>query len=194
MKTLNKTLLALLATSAVSVGANAALFNNHAAGTAGQAYVGVKAGQFNIDAGGDGFSNDKPTAYGVYGGYQFDPSIGAEVEYIGSNKVDDKYNGTKVGTLKAETLGAYGTYKYNFPTTPVYGKAKLGIAKSKAKNEGAFDGYSYNVSASKTSVAGGLGLGYNISPQVAIEAEYAFQPKVEDVKTDLWTIGAHLKF
>lgn len=188
MKTLNKTLLALLATSAVSVGANAALYNS--TGVAGQPYVGIKAGQSQVDIDGA----DKPTAYGIYGGYQFDPAWGAEVEYVGSNKADLKDGSTKVGTIESQTFGGYGTYKYGIPNTALYAKGKLGVAQSKLKVKDTLDNVNYKADASKTGVAGGLGLGYNLSPMVAVEAEYAFSPKVEDIKTDAWTIGAHMKF
>ena len=49
MKTLNKTLLALIAGTVVTAGANAALYQTNTVGYAGQPYVGVKAGQFNTD-------------------------------------------------------------------------------------------------------------------------------------------------
>lgn len=194
MKTFTKTLLALTAGTLMTAGANAALYQTTNTGVAGQPYVGVKAGQYNTDISGDGIDSKKPTAYGIYAGYQFDPQFGAEIDYMNSDKADVDYNGVKVGTIKDQTIGAYGTYKYNFAATPVYGKAKLGIAQSKIKAEASSAGYSYKNDSSKTSAAGGLGLGYNVTPNVALEAEYNFLPKIEDVKTDAWTIGAHVKF
>ena len=62
MKTLNKTLLALIAGTVVTAGANAALYQTNTVGYTGQPYVGVKAGQFNTDA--DRFDADNQTAYG----------------------------------------------------------------------------------------------------------------------------------
>lgn len=185
MKALNKTLLALLATTAMTAGANAALYTNTGTATyAGQPYVGVKAGQFNVDAD----NADNPTAYGVYGGYNFTPNFGAEVEYMGSSDAD---LGTD-STLNAQTVGAYGTYRYNFPASPVYAKGKLGFAQTKLKAENKAGTSSYE--ADDTGVAGGVGLGYNFAPNMSVEAEYAMLPSVEDVDTNLWTIGAHYKF
>lgn len=194
MKTFNKTLLALLATSAVSVGANAALYNH--SGVVGQPYVGVKVGQSKVDLNTNGLDNDDPVAYGIYGGYQFDPNWGVEAEYVGSDKEDLKAGGSKVGNVKQKTFGAYGTYKYTVPNTNLYAKGKLGIAQNKVK----LDGSNYSSDDSKTGLAGGVGLGYNVTPMLAIEAEYDRLPSVSqsltdhDTDTDLMTIGAHVKF
>ena len=182
MKTLQKTLLALAVGSLVSVGAQAAV--SYGNGYTGQPYVGVKVGKFDLDTNG---ASD-PTAYGVYGGYNFDPNFGVEAEYVGSDDAD-YYN----GDVDAKTYGVYGTYRYGFANTPVYAKGKLGVARTK------IDGYSYDafaipqsrsVSDSSTRLAGGLGLGYTVNPNFGIEAEY----DIVGSDADLWTVGAHLKF
>ena len=184
MKTLQKTLLALAATSLVSVGAQAAVAYGN--GYTGQPYVGVKLGQFDLDVDGA----DKPTAYGVYGGYNFDPNFGVEAEYVGSNDAD-YYN----GEIDAKTYGVYGTYRYFVPNTALYGKAKLGVAKTKV--EGDYTNFIGNVpvgttsySDSDTSIAGGLGLGYAVNSNFGVEAEY----DILGSDANLMTIGAHLKF
>ena len=184
MKTLQKTLLALAATSLVSVGAQAAVAYGN--GYTGTPYVGVKVGQFDLDVA----DADKPTAYGVYGGYNFDPNFGVEAEYVGSSDAD-YYN----GDIDAKTYGVYGTYRYFVPNTALYGKAKLGIARTEI--EGDFTDRIGNVavrrnsySDSDTTVAGGLGIGYAVNPDFGIEAEY----DIAGSDADLMTIGAHLKF
>ena len=98
MKTFQKTLLALVAGSLLSVGAQAAV--TYGNGYTGQPYVGAKVGKFNIDV--DNASD--PTAYGVYGGYNFDPNFGVEAEFVGSDDAD--YRG---GDINAKAYGAYGT-------------------------------------------------------------------------------------
>ncbi|MFW2177225.1 MULTISPECIES: porin family protein [unclassified Moraxella] len=184
MKTLTKTLLALTAGTLMTAGANAALYQHTSHNAyAGQPYVGVKAGQVTADV--NNVDNDNATVYGIYGGYNFDPNFGVEAEYVGSDK--EKVNGFDV---KGHTFGAYGTYRMGIPNVPVYGKAKLGIAQ--AKGEVSTTGYSSD--ASKTGVAGGLGLGFNATPNIAVEAEYDWLPSVENIDTNLWTIGAHYKF
>ncbi len=178
MKTLQKTLLALAVGSLVSVGAQAAV--SYGSGYAGQPYVGIKVGKFNLDT--DGASD--PTAYGVYGGYNFDPNFGVEVEYLGSDDAN-YYN----GDVDAKTYGAYGTYRYAFANTGgLYAKGKLGVARTEIDASSTFP--SRKVSEKDTSIAGGVGLGYSINPDFGIEAEY----DILGSDADLWTVGAHLKF
>lgn len=175
MKTLQKTLIALAVGSLVSVGAQAAV--SYGNGYTGQPYVGAKVGKFDLDIA--GASN--PTAYGVYGGYNFDPRFGVEAEYVGSD--DANYYG---GDIDAKTYGVYGTYRHSFANTGVYGKAKLGVARTKVDG----NSFGYSVSASDTSVAGGLGLGYSVNPNFGVEAEY----DIVNSDANLMTVGAHLKF
>ena len=175
MKTLQKTLIALAVGSLVSVGAQAAVAYGN--GYTGQPYVGVKVGQFDLDTEGA----DDPTAYGVYGGYNFDPNFGVEAEYVGSDDAD-YYN----GDVDAKSYGAYGTYRYYVPNTALYGKAKLGIARTEIEGNSTFN----SVSDSETSLAGGLGVGYAVNSDFGIEAEY----DIVGSDADLMTIGAQLKF
>ncbi|WP_350561647.1 porin family protein [Psychrobacter sp. CAL346-MNA-CIBAN-0220] len=176
MKTLQKTLFALAAGSLLSVGAQAAV--SYGNGYTGQPYVGVKVGQFDLDVNGA----DKPTAYGVYGGYNFDPNFGVEAEYVGSDDAD-YYNN---GDIDAKTYGAYGTYRYAFPNTGIYAKGKLGVAKTKVEANTLLTSYS----DSDTSLAGGVGLGYSVNPNFGVEAEYDLLGS----DANLMTVGAHLKF
>ncbi|WP_352339405.1 porin family protein [Psychrobacter sp. 16-MNA-CIBAN-0192] len=178
MKTFQKTLLALVAGSLLSVGAQAAV--TYGNGYTGQPYVGVKVGQFNIDA--DGASD--PTAYGVYGGYNFDPNFGVEGEFVGSD--DANYRG---GDINAKAFGAYGTYRYAFPNTGLYAKGKLGVARTEIEASNTNLGLN-NGTDKDTSLAGGVGLGYSVNPNFGIEAEY--DKLGSDL--DLMTVGAHLKF
>lgn len=180
MKTLQKTLLALAAGSLVSMGAQAAV--SYGNGYTGQPYVGVKVGQFDLDVDGA----DKPTAYGVYGGYNFDPNFGIEAEYVGSDDAD-YYN----GDINAKSYGAYGTYRYQFPNTGLYAKGKLGVAKTEIEGNYLSSNSKRNtISKDDTSLAGGVGLGYSVNPNFSVEAEY---DKLGS-DADLMTVGAQLKF
>ena len=179
MKTLQKTLLALVAGSLLTVGAQAAV--TYGNGYTGQPYVGVKVGQFDLDVDGA----DDPTAYGVYGGYNFDPNFGVEVEYVGSDDAD--YYG---GEIDAKTYGAYGTYRYAFPNSGLYAKGKVGIAKTELEASATVAGKTRSKSADDTSLAGGIGLGYAVNQDFSVEAEY----DIVGSDTDLMTIGAQLKF
>ena len=196
MKTLQKTLLALAVGSLVSVGAQAAV--SYGNGYTGQPYVGVKVGQFNLDT--DGASD--PTAYGVYAGYNFTPQFGMEVEYVGSSEESESVNFVRSGyagyaerDYDYKTYGIYGTYRYAFPNTALYAKGKLGFAKAEIDESisvtiPGVGSESYSESYSDSGIAGGIGLGYLVNPNIAIEAEYALI--AEDL--DLLTIGANFKF
>ncbi|WP_351118966.1 porin family protein [Psychrobacter sp. SMN/5/1215-MNA-CIBAN-0208] len=179
MKTLQKTLLALAAGSLLSVSAQAAV--SYGNGYTGQPYVGVKVGQFDLDVNGA----DDPTAYGVYGGYNFDPNFGIEAEYVGSDDADYRN-----GDIDAKTYGAYGTYRYAFPNTGLYAKGKLGVAKTEVEGDYTVGTNRVSFSDDDTSLAGGVGLGYSVNPDFSVEAEY----DVLGSDADLMTVGAHLKF
>jgi opacity protein-like surface antigen len=162
------------------MGAQAAV--SYGNGYTGQPYVGVKVGQFDLDVDGA----DKPTAYGVYGGYNFDPNFGIEAEYVGSDDAD-YYN----GDIDAKSYGAYGTYRYQFPNTGLYAKGKLGVAKTEIEGNYLSSNSKRNtISKDDTSLAGGVGLGYSVNPNFSVEAEY---DKLGS-DADLMTVGAQLKF
>ena len=178
MKTLNKALLALVASSVLTVSAQAAMSYGD-----GQPYVGAKVGKFMLDVS----ELDDPTAFGVYAGYNFTPAVGMEVEYVGSTDETYKESGVNVD-YNLKTYGIYGTYRYAFPNTSLYAKGKLGFAKAEIEAEAS--GFNISSSDSDTGVAGGIGLGYSINPNIAIEGEYAYV--AEDLT--LLTIGASYKF
>lgn len=181
MNTLQKTLFALAAGSLLTVSAQAA--TTYSNGYTGQPYVGAKVGQFDLDIN----NADDPTAYGVYGGYNFDPMFGVEAEFVGSDDADYRN-----GELDAKTYGAYGTARYQFPNTGLYAKGKLGVAKTEVEGNYTVGSTRVPKSASDTGIAGGVGLGYSVNPDFGIEAEYAMMDSEVDAK--LMTVGAHLKF
>ena len=175
-----KAVLALLVGCFMSAGAQAAVSYSD-----GQPYVGAKIGQFMIDEG----ELDDPTAFGAYAGYNFTPEFGMEVEYVGSSEESINISGVNVD-YDLKTYGIYGAYRYVFPNTALYAKGKLGFAKAEINVEANGFGGSASDSDSDTGVAGGIGLGYLVNPNIAIEGEYALV--AEDL--DLLTIGVNLKF
>lgn len=174
MKTLQKTLLAVATTAILATTANAGI------NTAGQPYAGVKVGQFDTSY---SVNEKNQTAYGVFGGYQFDPNWGVEAEFVGGDKAKATVDNVE-DKIKTKTYGVYGTYNYNFANLPVYAKAKLGLAKTEAKLT------TSNWKDSSTNFAYGAGVGYQATPALSVEAEYAKAEK----NTNLWTIGAKVKF
>lgn len=177
MNVSQKALLALVVSGFVSVGAQAAI--------AGQPYVGAKVGQFLVDA--DGV--DDLTAFGIYAGYHFTPEFSVEAEYVGSSEESVNANGVNLD-YDFKTYGIYGAYRYAFPNTALYVKGKLGFAKAEVDVETSGYGFRFSESSSDTGLAGGIGLGYSVTPNIAIEGEYA----IIEQDVDALTIGANIKF
>lgn len=180
MKTLQKTLLALVAGSLVTVGAQAAV-------QTAQPYVGLKVGQFDVDK-----AKDEAFSYGAYAGAQLTPRVGIETEYMTTND-EDYARGVE---YDGEVYGLYGTYTINAATTPVYAKGRLGVARTEIDVDGNTTGLSGK--NKDTGFAGGLGLGYNIAPNAAVEVAYEWYPSVYDGYRDYdvngITLGANFKF
>lgn len=174
MKTLQKTVLAAVAGTLLSVTAQASM------NQAGQTYIGAKVGQFLVDES----DLDDPTAFGAYAGYNFTPELSAEVEYVGSS--DEEIAGIDDTEFNLKTYGAYAAYRYTFPNTDLYAKGKIGLAKAEVKASAA----GFSEKDSESGIAGGIGLGYNINPSFSVESEYAYV--ADDV--DLLTIGASYNF
>lgn len=191
MNTLQKALIALSVGSLMSISAQAAI--NYA----GQPYAGVKVGQYSPDD-----VDDDAVSYGVYGGYKFTSQFGVEAEYLTTNDADAFDDTLEKSEYSADVYGLYATYDYTFPNTGLYAKGRLGVAKNEIdvdytdKVSSIFnDSFSY----SDTGVAGGLGLGYNITPMASVEAMYNFYPTIDfddgdDLDTNGVTLGAHVKF
>lgn len=191
MNTLQKALIALSVGSLMSVSAQAAV--NYA----GQPYAGVKVGQYSPDD-----VEDDAVSYGVYGGYKFTPEFGIEAEYLTTNDADAFDDSLEKSEYSADVYGLYATYDYVFPNTALYAKGRLGVAKNEIDVEytDKFDSSeNESFSVSDTGVAGGLGLGYHISPMASIEAMYNIYPTIDfddgdDVDANGFTLGAHFKF
>ena len=186
MNTLQKSLIALSVGSLLSVSAQAAI--NYA----GQPYAGVKVGQYSPDE-----VDDNAVSYGVYGGYKFTPEFGVEAEYLTTNDADVFDDSLEKSEYSADVYGLYATYDYAFPNTGLYAKGRLGVAKNEIDvdyTDKVIASNSESFSVSDTGVAGGLGLGYNITPMASVEAMYNIYPEVDDVEVSGVTLGAHVKF
>ncbi len=180
MKTLNKALLTLVAGTFLSMGAQAAVTD-----MAGQPYVGAKVGAFMPDDGGADIDN--ATAFGVYGGYNFNDKVGVEAEYLGSSDAD--INDAADSEYNIRTYGLYATYRYNFENTPLFAKGKLGFANNEVDVSDSING---NEKFDDTAFAGGIALGYTLSPMVDMQAEFAMVGG--DVESNILTLGANYKF
>lgn len=173
---------ALSALVVVSASAQAAI--SYGASNAGQPYVGVSVGQITPTVGN---IKDKSTAYGIYGGYNFDQNFGVQVEYTGSDTKPYTIGANRY-EYNAKNYGAYGTYRYHFNNTPFYAKAKVGMGNTKINDKGITQ--TSQSLYSKTSLAGGVGVGYTPTNNFGVEAGYNYLNG--DSKSV--TVGAHLAF
>lgn len=180
MKTLSKAMFATTAALAMTVSANAAVSYGS---SVGQPYVGVKVSQFDVDVAGA----PKSTGYGVYGGYNFDQHLGAEVEYQASEKKDYSIGAARY-EYDVKSFGAYGTYRQHLANTPFYAKGKLGVANTKIADTGTNNTFSNK--EDKTSLAGGVSVGYAPNQNFGIEAGYNYL----NSEANAITVGAHIAF
>jgi OOP family OmpA-OmpF porin len=184
-----------------------ALIAGTAAMTAAQAqtitprpYVGVGAAgadrEYNVN-GATMVDNDGYKFSGkVFGGAELNQNFGVEAGYTDFRKARGNYtlNGANART---ETDG-YGAYIAGKATMPLNDKAsvyaKLGVAHTKAEMESATPGLNRKVS--DNGGYGALGMQYNVTPQVALIAEYERYGKKQDFgpKPDVFTLGAKYQF
>ena len=191
MKILQKTLLALAAGSMMTVGAQAAV--NY--GMTAQPYIGAKIGQYDLDS-----AKDSGTSYGIYGGAKFTPNFGVEAEYMTTSDEDFTTGARDKSEYSADVYGLYATYDYLFPGSEMYAKGRLGVAKNKVKLDSKNALSVNDGDYSDTGIAGGLGLGYNLAPNAAVELAYDWYPTVDgvgnqgDLDASGVTLGAKFKF
>lgn len=193
MNILQKTLFALAAGSLMTVSAQAAV--SYGNGMTAQPYIGAKIGKYDLDK-----ADKDATSYGIYGGAKFTPNVGIEAEYMTTNDANFQ-RGLEKSKYSADVYGLYATYDYTFPGSDMYAKGRLGVAKNKIDIDSKSLAYNkYDGKKSDTGIAGGLGLGYNLAPNAAVELAYDWYPTVDKVanKGDLdasgITLGANVKF
>ncbi len=102
MKNLQKALIAVIASSVMTMSAQAAV--NYA----GQPYAGAKVGQYNPDV--DAVDLDDAVSYGVYGGYKFAPEIGIEAEYLTTSDEEVFNDAFEKLEYSADVYGLYATF------------------------------------------------------------------------------------
>ena len=176
--------IALAASVVFAVSANAApVFAN------AQPYVGVKVGQMEYK-GKDSFHL---TSYGVNAGYQFDANVGGELEFV---TTEDKKVGD--GKLSGKHYGVYGHYRYNFEQAPVYAKGRIGLVNTEVKFRAPTPDGEAQYNANKTGVAFGANLGYQATPNLAVDVGYTRYPKASHdnlrTKAQGWALGATYAF
>lgn len=133
-------------------------------------YIGAKGGSFLVNLAESNYDYDDARAIGVLVGYDFGNNVSAELEYNSSNNAEIRHFGSKTGTLKINTFAGYMAYRLKpSANNGFYLKAKAGILSEDVKITLNTNG---SISGNDSGLSLGLGAGYNLSNQVAIEAEY----------------------
>lgn len=142
----------------------------------GSIYAGGKIGLMDLD-----FRNtDEATNLGVLLGYDFagTSAIRGAIELeLTTTIFDGDIDGA--GDWDLDTQAAYGVIKIG---DALYAKLKGGVLHE----EGSVNGHS----GSDTELSVGLGGGWRLAPNVALEAEYT---RIED-DVDFWSFGANFYF
>jgi len=136
--------------------------------------------------------DDWKTSGQVYGGYQFTPVWGVELQYtyLGSRSGAVNFGAPINGTANTTSFTAYqiglavtGTLAFN---EQWFGRAKLGVSSNHTDSfsgtvtTGGGTGTLFVSSGNKTDVLAGAGVGYNFSKNVTGRAEYEYFGKFID--------------
>jgi OOP family OmpA-OmpF porin len=147
----------------------------------GGVYVGAGIGSMGVDVG--GFSGDD-FAYKVFGGWMFNPYIGAELEYLDGGTAEDRGVEIDVSGFNASLKGAY-------PFTDQFSVfAKVGMLFWDAD----VSSFEVNGSDDGEDFSWGVGLGFDFSDNLGVTLEYqGFE--IEDTDTvDLISAGLVWRF
>lgn len=183
MSILKKSILVAVATSMVSIGANAAVQSSDNTATVAteaqgssikvlanngiKPYVGVNLGALSVD---DNDALDKELSYGATVGVTSFSGFGVELDYNQVDTADIKEDGAKVGTAKYNNWGVAGVYRHNLTdlVQGAYLKGKLGINEGRLKTK--VDGVTNT--ETDANVTAGAGIGYNFTENVSAEVSY----------------------
>ena len=142
---------------------------------------------------------DLPTssfAYGIKGAYQFDENIGIEGQYLATDGKEFTANNRRQD-FDGQSYGLYGTYKYSLNHSPVYLKPKLGVSRTeldvvKIRDAKLIDTtvFQEKTSMDKTSISGGLAIGYKMGDRYNLELGYDYL----NSDTDVINLGLNYKF
>lgn len=152
--------------------------------------LGLTLGQVDFDLPKSSF------AYGIKGAYQFDENIGIEGQYLATDGKEFTANNRRQD-FDGESYGLYGSYKYTLNSSAVYLKPKLGVSRTeldvvKIRDAKLIDAsvIQEEISDDKTSVSGGLAVGYQMGDKYNFELGYDYL----NSDTDTITLGFNYKF
>lgn len=184
---MKKLIVALLASAAAVSAAQAQTVNTQPHYYLG---AGVSIADHKYDISGVTDEGDAKAAGKIFGGYEFNQTWGVEAGYTDIRASDFTYNG---GTGTSKGFGSYVAAKASMPLNEQFSAfAKLGVSYNERKLRTS----TVSLSDHDTGAYGALGVQYNVSPQMALTAEYERYGKEKDfgAKADAFTLGARYSF
>lgn len=154
----------------------AAIASMSAGAAFAEGYVGAAVGSShaNVDCSGTTNCSTNSTGFKVFGGYKFSSNFAGEVSYFdyGRVKASVPFGGTVFDTtIKGSGLGIGIAFLGDF--APKWsGVARLGLASNRTKLSISGGGVSGSDSESSTHAYAGLGVGYEISKGVKLDAAF----------------------
>lgn len=196
---------AAIALSGLLAGAPAALAQQDAGFYAGGAIGQAKAKDACTGLGGTGFAgscDDKDTAWKIFGGYQFNRNLGAELGYVDLGEFTA--SGTFLGAPATASIEAKGVELVGVGTIPftpqlaAYGKA--GIFRWDVDSSARVGAGAAAANDDGTDFTFGVGLKYDFTRNLAARLEFQRYNNVGETNTtgqsdvNLWTLGVMFRF
>jgi OmpA-OmpF porin, OOP family len=163
-------------------------------------YAGISLGvaHFDIDKGSSpAVSNDDDGgAFKLYGGYQLNPYLGAEVGYLRGGDIIAKrlVNGSVV-TQNGQARSLYVAATGQFPISDSFSlNTKLGVARSEVSSDDVLPAGD-TLEGKKTSFMAGVGAKYQVIKHLAIVVDFDRIHKISDrVNSNTITVGVRSDF
>lgn len=144
-------------------------------------YLGANAGTASIDT--DGYDNT--TMAGIKIGYEFENRFAIEFQTLSGES--DYQSGSYSGDTDFDTLALYGVWRSG---GDLFFKSKLGFLKEEVKITAKSGANTVSAEADDSGLSFGLGVGYRITDQIIVEAEYT----LIEADIDAFTLGLAYKF
>lgn len=173
-----------------------------AAPASAQGYLGISVGQSDIDeeitAGliTSGTVDGKDSAWKLFGGYLFTPNLGLEVAYVDLGEVSysGSFFGSPVTGGTVEVNGFNVAALANLPISEqlsLFGKLGLFIWEATARDF--TGGAPFSTKEDGSDISFGIGLGFNLTRNVAVRAEWE-RFEAAEADADLISVGLLWRF
>jgi hypothetical protein len=166
-----------------------------------QGYLGLSAGQGQLDVKCDGLPNCSKGSMGgkVYGGYQWElgnsQSWGLEAGLYSFGKASASDSSARV-QARAEALAATVNYKLDM-SPQVWGLARLGVARTELRQTDTVGSVSVSDTQYSTQALAGVEFGWRFHPDFSLHAGGDFsRARANDItrNVQLWSVGLRFDF